>query len=166
MMRFTVVFICLLFILPVAAQNDDEPVWFWFSTCGGPVMKIEVRLYKELIFQSTFLLCHAKRSSKDSQGQSAGKIEYSFTASRAIVWSGYRDQDDRTLPGSRFTGYLWQAGAGADHLIIGVQFVGSEMIYMNTLHIAYPDRKVESEIADGLKVITYPWEAAGNDNNQ
>jgi hypothetical protein len=51
---------------------------------------------------------------------------------------------------------IWQAGADPDVLVIGLSFSDGHMIYMNTLHIAHPSQRDESEVATGLTVVTYP----------
>ena len=138
-----------------ALPAQEGPVWFWFATCGGPVMKLEVRLDQKIIYQSSFPLCRAERSSAHSKGQKK-KLEFVLKAPRAIVWQGYRDEDNTTDPDQEIEGNIWLAGADPDAMILGVSFVSRGSIYMNTVHIAYPDRRHVSEIEPGLVVITEP----------
>jgi hypothetical protein len=123
--------------------------------CGGHIMKLEVRLDQKIIYQSSFPLCRAERSSAHSEGQKK-KLEFVFKAPRAIVWQGYRDEDNTTEPAQDIEGNIWLAGADPNAMILGVSFVSRDSIYMNTLHIAYPDRRQVSEIEPGLVVITEP----------
>jgi hypothetical protein len=139
---------------PVLAA-EEGPVWFWFTTCGGPLMKLEVRLDQNVIHQSSFPLCRAERSSTHSRGQKK-TLAFLFTASRSIIWAGYRDEDNITDPGQEIEGNIWLAGADPDAMILGVSFVSRGSIYMNTIHIAYPDRRHASEIEPGLVITTEP----------
>ena len=138
-----------------ALASQEGPVWFWFSTCGGPIMKLEVRLDQKIIYQSSFPLCRADRSSAHSEGQTK-KLDFVFNAPRAIVWHGYRDEDNTTDLSQEIEGNIWLAGADPDKMILGVSFVSRGSIYMNTLHIAYPDRREVLEIEPGLVIITEP----------
>jgi hypothetical protein len=138
-----------------ALASQEEPVWFWFASCGGLVMKLEVRLDQNIIYQSSFPLCRAERSSVYSEGQKK-KLDFVFNAPRAIVWQGYRDEDNTTDPNQEIKGDIWLAGADPNAVILGVSFVSHGSIYMNTLHIAYPDRREVSEIESGLVIITEP----------
>jgi len=118
-------------------------------------MKLEVRLDHKIIYQSSFPLCRAERSSAHSEGQKK-KLDFAFNAPRAIVWQGYRDEDNTTDPDQEIEGNIWLAGADPDVMLLGVSFRSRGSIYMNTLHIAYPDRREVSEIELGLVVITEP----------
>jgi hypothetical protein len=118
-------------------------------------MKLEVRLDQKIIYQSSFSLCRAERSSAHSEGQKKN-LDFVFTSPRAIVWQGYRDEDNTTDPNQEIEGGIWLAGADPDVMILGVSFMSRGAIYMNTLHIAYPDRRAVSEIEPGLVIITEP----------
>ncbi len=111
-------------------------------------MALEVRLGSETLYKSSFPICHARRSSPYSQGQKA-RVEFSFRPSRSINWQGYRDEDDK------------QAGADPDQLLIGVTFSDTRAIYMNTIHIAKPTERSQSEVAEGLTIVTYPADGGG-----
>jgi hypothetical protein len=142
-------------LMTPAQVAQDGAVWFWFATCGGPAMTLEVRLDKAVLHKTSFPLCRAARASADSQGQ-ASRIEFSFRSSRPIVWTGYRERADRTPTGQVLEGNIWQAGADSDALTIGITFVTRNRILTNTIHIAHPDRRDESTIAKGLSLVTYP----------
>jgi hypothetical protein len=144
-------------IVSSALASQEEPVWFWFATCGGPMMKLEVRLDQKILYQSSIPLCRAERSSVHSQGQ-ARKLHFAFNAPRAIVWHGYRDKDDTINPNQAIEGNIWLAGADPDALLLGVSFGTHDSIYMNTIHLAHPTLRDVSEITSGLVVITDPLE--------
>lgn len=131
----------------------EEPVWFWFANCGGPKMNLELRLDKKIIYQSSFPLCHAQRSSEYNQGQSK-KLHFTFNSPKTIVWEGYRDEDNTTNPNQKIESAIWLAGAEPDALLLGISFVADNTIYMNTIHIAHPTKRDVSKIASGLVLIT------------
>ena len=139
----------------VSPAGQDNQVWWWFSTCGGPMMTIEVKLHGAMVGKVMTPLCRAPRDGASRQG-GYGRIDLSFRASHSIVWKGYREESDRTPAGQMIEGSVWQAGAEADALLIGVSFNTRDRILMNTIHIAHPDRRDESTIAEGLTVVTYP----------
>jgi hypothetical protein len=139
----------------------EGPVWFWFSTCGGPSMTVEVKLDAATLFKGSFPICRAHRSSSHSQGQTS-RLEFSFRSEREIVWGPYRYESERTKPGLRFECDLWQAGADPDALLIGVSFLHDGRIDMNTLHVMTPGEKNQTAVADGLVILTYPTPAVEN----
>jgi hypothetical protein len=142
-------------VTTVGQGAQEGSVWFWFATCGGPLMTLEARFDNHIIQKSTFPLCRASRESAHSQGQT-GRIEFTLRPDRVIVWTGYREKDDRTAAGEVLEGNIWEAGADPDALTLGVSFVNGNRILMNTVHIAHPAGRDESEIAKGLVVRTYP----------
>ena len=142
-------------ILLQAPAPAEGPVWFWFATCGGPVMTMEVSLDTRVLQKSVFPVCRAPRDSAAGEGQ-RGKIGLSFKPGRVIRWQGYRDGGDRSQPDDVLELDVWQAGADPTALILGVSVIGPGRILMNTVHIAYPNRREETSIASGLVVVTYP----------
>jgi hypothetical protein len=136
--------------------SEEKPVWFWFAG-DGPQMSLQVRLDQKIIFETTFPIRHAKRSGAYSKGQEK-VLHYSFTAPRAIVWQGYKDEDETTTASQKILGDVWLAGADPDCLILGISFGGRDSNYMNTLHIAHPNQRDESIIASGLIIVTLPIE--------
>ncbi len=147
----------LIAVSSTAAASDDAPVWYWFATCGGPVMALEVRLDAKTLYKGSFPICRASRSSPHSQGQES-RVEFSFRPERPVVWRGYRDEDDRTGLNHRLECQVWQAGADPDAMVLGVTFADEQKIYMNTVHIAKPGKRDQTEVTDGLVVLTYPVE--------
>ncbi len=139
-----------------APPTQDKPVWFWFATCGGPALTVEVQLDGIVLDKTTVPLCSAPRGSAAEQGQKEGRIEFTFAATRTIVWEGYRDTPDKTPAGQHIEGNIWLAGADPDALILGVSFVTGKTILMNTTHIARPKERVVTGIGRGLVLVTYP----------
>lgn len=154
-MRFGLVVVavgCTLIAPTHASQN--APVWFWFATCGGPGMTLEVRFDRTIVQKASFPVCLAPRDGADSQGQS-GRMAFVFTARRMVVWTGYRETSDRSRAGQALEFTVWQAGADPEALILGVSVMTADRILMNTVHIAHPDKRDESTIAAGLTIATY-----------
>ena len=139
-------------VVPAAAE---APVWFWHTACGGPTMTLEVRFDKRVVYRASIPLCRMNRDTKTEE-KAPRVLDVPFAATRSIKWVGYRDAPDVTPRGQRLHLNLWQAGADPDDLIIGVSAVDEAVIYMNTVHIAHPDRRDETEVAQGLVVVTYP----------
>jgi len=142
-------------VMGAVRASQEGPVWFWFVTCGGPDMTLEIRLDKRIIFKSSFPLCHADRSSTYGRG-AAKRLHFAFKPHRAIVWQGYRDEDDTSPANRAIECDIWLAGSDPDALLLGVSFNSSDTIYMNTIHIAGPTQRDQTEIASGLVVTTYP----------
>ena len=148
--------ISLTVIMCGVQASPQEPVWFWFKSCGGPAMTLEVRLDRRIIFKSSFPLCRADRSPVSGQGESKS-LYFAFKPHRVIVWKGSRrDEGDPSPANQEIDGDIWLAGSDPDDLLPGVSFVSSKTIYMNSIHVARPMQRDETEMAPGLVVTTYP----------
>jgi hypothetical protein len=147
--------------LSAAPRQLEGPVWFWFSTCGGPAMTLEVTLDGATILKTTFPICRAERSSAASQGQ-RGRIDFAFSATRDTVWKGYREESVRAAAGELIEGNVWQAGADPSALTLGVSFTDTKQILMNSVHTARPGQRDESSPASGLVIRTYPADSAAS----
>jgi hypothetical protein len=135
--------------------RDSEPAWYWFASCGGSEMTIEAQLDGVTISRTIFPICHTLRDSIPIR-EPQKTIEFSFRPKRSIVWTGYRDENDETKANKLINGSFWQAGADPDALLIGVSFIASDRILMNTIHISHTVKRESSEIARGLVIVTYP----------
>ena len=145
-------------VLPIASvvsAAQEAPVWQWFATCGGPAMALEVHVESAIVLRITFPTCRAQRGGREAQGQGS-TIQLLFRSQHAIRWVGYRDVPDTTRPNQPLEMRLWQAGADADDMVIGVSVSNNRTIYMNTIHIAALGARRQSDIAHGVTVITYP----------
>jgi hypothetical protein len=67
--RFALSVGALLSRLAYASASQQQPVWFWFATCGGSAMTLEVRVDTTAIYESTFPVCHGLRGQPSEQGQ-------------------------------------------------------------------------------------------------
>lgn len=153
-----VVFALGLFLGGPGAQSDRNslPVWFWFATCGGPVMGLEVRFDGTVLYRTEFPICKADFSSSKRQGEESGKIRFLFKPERSITWEGYRDPAAVTAAGHVLNVDLWQAGADPEDLILGVSFGDEHDTYMNTVHMAFPGKRDVSNPAEGIEIVTFP----------
>jgi len=145
-------FVLAMAVRPAASQ---EHVWFWFANCGTGALVLEVKLDGALLYKSTIQICQASRDSAESRAENK-KIAFPLKPLRAITWSGYRDTDVTTKAGHALDMNLWQAGADPNDLLLGVSVSDSHSIYMNTIHLAYPEKPNSTEIAKGLVVSTHP----------
>ena len=77
---------------------------------------------------------------------------------RAVYWKGYRDGGDHSNPKDLLELDVWQAGADTTFLTLGVSVAvaAAGPVLMNTVHVANPDRREETTVAEGLVVVTYP----------
>jgi hypothetical protein len=142
-------------IASAADAGGRAEVWGWFASCEIPNLSLEVRLDRKAIYKSTVPICQAERST--FQREDHWLVRFSFTPNRAIVWKGYRDDDSNTTaPNQPIEGDVWLAGSDPDKLLLGVSFSMRRVGYMNTIHIAHPFKRDETEIEPGLLVTTEP----------
>ena len=147
--------VTLLIAFPAIA-SEEGPVWFWFDDCGGRMLRLEVRVHDKVVYRSTFPICHAQRSTTHSKAQATRRLDFEFTAPQAVVWEGYKDYKEIVPAGQRIQGSIWLAGADPDCMILGVWFGCPGNNYMNTLHIAFPDRRAEWSPSAGIVTFTAP----------
>jgi hypothetical protein len=149
---FALLLTCRLF---AGETGQGESVWFWFANCGARALVLDVKLDGATLYSSTIPICQATRDGAESQGESR-KVSFPFRPHRAIKWSGYRDSDVTTDASRPLHVDLWQAGADPNDLLIGVSVSDGKSIYMNTIYIAYPEKRSSTEIATGLVISTRP----------
>lgn len=157
--------ICLVASYSGSSFADDS-VWYWFATCGGPAMKIELRLDKTLLFDATFPLCQANSGSIASQG-AKGRMDFVFRAPRPIAWA--RDHQ-KSATNDLIKADFWLAGSDPNALIIGESFTGAKRILFNSLHVASPERRSESDVAKlralNFDVIMHKTKGQSTDGKQ
>lgn len=140
------------------ASSEEHGVWFWFSNCGAKTLFLEAKLDAEILYSSRIPICRARRDSDASSGE-ARTLSFSAKSSHSIRWHGYRDDEPVTKAGSALQLDLWQAGADPNALLIGVTVSDDHQIYMNTIHIADPDRQSATVLAKGFVINTRPLAA-------
>src|SRR6267378_3946043 len=140
------------------AQVHDT-VWVWNAECHHPsIIAIRVRLDSTTLYQSSIPTC------RWGPGREKGKSSFRFTPRRALVWYGYRsdedasgkDPGDTTAPNTRFEVDLWQAGGEVDAIELGVTADAPDGLHMNTIHMLSPTERVEAVLAPGLVLATWP----------
>ena len=140
------------------AQSRDS-VWVWNPRCANPTM-IEFRLQfdRAVVYRTLIPICRMPRDSED------GHLDIPFTPQRAIVWYGYRsdedslghDRGDTTAANTKFTIGIWQAGGEPDLIELGFSALANDGDHMNSIHLLWPRRTERSEMAPGLVVETRP----------
>jgi hypothetical protein len=118
-------------------------------------MDLELKLDGALLYRSTIPICQAPRESTESQGESK-KISFVIQPRRTIRWSGYRDDAPTTRAKQPLKVDLWQSGADPNDLLIGMSVSNGRQIYMNSIHIAYPNKQSSTEMEKGLTIDTHP----------
>lgn len=138
---------------PVSSQ--EQGVWFWFSSCGASKLVLQAKLDSQVLYSATIPICRRERVD-DARSGEAKTLSFFAKSVRAIRWQGYRDDEPVTKAGTPLTIDLWQAGAEPSALLIGVTVSDEHQIYMNTIHVAYPDRQSTTVLAKGLIIETHP----------
>jgi len=138
-----------------SSRADEGPVWFLNVGCNDDGMAIELRLDGSIVYRHEFWICRTLRSAVSNSGTDV-KIEFSITPTKAIKWSGYRDEAATSPAGQALEVDLWQAGADPNDVLVGVSVADKTQIYMNATHIAYPHRASSTTIAPGLLISTHP----------
>jgi hypothetical protein len=112
-------------------------------------MEFRLLLDGKTIYQSQFHACRLNRTHANSDRQ--GKIK-SFQFSGGHTFQGTY----HTKNSERIEADVWQAGADADDIVLGVSFVLRNQILLNTIHIVKPGESTQSELDPGLLIKTYP----------
>ncbi len=111
-------------------------------------MGIEVTLDGKSVFKSSFPICKTTEAPRSPDGKQ--KI-LAFTFKGGRVFQG----EYHTTVAETVDGNIWQAGADADDLILGVSFATKQQILLNTVHIARPDRPSAEQVDTGIVVATF-----------
>jgi hypothetical protein len=156
--RFAALSCVLAMASCLPASSQEERVWFWFSSCGPSKLVLQAKLDSQLIYGATIPICRKERDRDDGSGENK-TLSFSAKPAHAIKWEGYRDDNPITKAGTALTLDLWQAGADPGALLIGVTVSDGHQLYMNTIHIAYPDKPSSTVLADGLVIDTRPLAA-------
>ncbi len=143
---------------PLDAQASDT-VWVWNTACRHPtIIAIRVRLDSTTLFRRSIPLCRIERRFEN------GRASFRFTAHRALVWYGYRSDEDEsgkdpcdtTVAQTSFEIDVWQAGGEVDAIEMGVAADAPDGLHMNTIHMLSPAERVEMVLAPGLVLATWP----------
>ena len=142
-----------------ASGQSKDPVWVWNPRCPEPtVLRLEVRLDGTTLHSTSLSLCRWTREFEQ------GKAGFRFTASRPLVWYGYRsdpedgskDPGEATAAGTAFDVDFWQAGGEADAIELGYSVSAADGLHANSVHLVSPVEKARTTMAPGLVLETWP----------
>jgi hypothetical protein len=147
----------LLFVMTnvagAAAQSaaPASPVWRWFQNCPHPsTMGIDVTVDGTSVFKSSFPICKTTSTAADNRDGKQKTLDFTFKGGRKFQGE-YQTTSAETVNGS-----IWQAGADADDLLLGVSFDTGKQVLLNTIQIARPDSRSVEEVDTGVFVETFP----------
>ena len=143
---------------PLAAQGDeaggrraaDEVVWHWFGRCAGhDSLELNVTLDGQLLFASTFQICHQRRADIKPDPQQR-ILEFRFKAAP----NRFRTHTSRDpVP---ITADIWEAGAETYGMRLGISFSSDAQVLLNTIHTARAQAASRSEQVRGMVIATRP----------
>lgn len=149
----------LVFVIATNASTAPQspappsPVWYWFQSCAEKAtMGIEVTVDGKSVFKSSFPICKTTNPPADDRDGKQKILAFTFKGGRTF------QGEYQTTSGETVEGNIWQAGADADDLLLGVSFVSKKQnqILLNTIQIAQPDRRSVEEVDTGIFVETFP----------
>lgn len=133
-------------------STNGEKVWYWFADChDGKMLGVQVLLDRKPIYRAEFRACQMDRNVTNSES----KVFY-FPGGHTF------QREYHTKKTERIEGNIWQAGADPDGLLLGLSFMTKDRVLLNTIHIAKPDKIMETEIDSGVFVKTYPLSSGPN----
>ena len=131
----------------IAAGPSNDEVWVWFAKYEKPKhVALEMTVDGRSVHRSRFPACVTRRS----------EIEQRVVAFEL----GSKKSRFGEPAGSKLEVNVWEAGGESDGMILGVSFMTSQRVWLNTLHIAAVDRPASSTLAKGVVVKTYPVDGA------
>jgi hypothetical protein len=161
-MRRVIFLTVLLFAIATSATAAPQspapasPVWRWFQNCAAKTtMAMNVTVDGKSVFKSSFPICKTTNASADDRGTKQRILVFTFKGGHTFQGK-YQTTSAETVEGN-----IWQAGAEASGLLLGVSFVSKKQnqILLNTIHIAQPDHRSVEEVDNGIFVETRPVRA-------
>ena len=143
----------------VPRTQEHDTVWVWNARCARQtVIAIRVHLDRALVYSDSIPLCRWERRFE------GGSLSFQLKPRRPLVWYGYRsegtlstpDPGDTTEANAWLRINLWQAGAEANGLYIGLTAEATDGLHMNTVHWVSPTVLSTDTIAPGLVLETRP----------
>jgi hypothetical protein len=138
-----------------AAQlsTPDEVVWDWLDQCdNSKTLTVEITFDNKTIYKSSVPICRLRR----------GDIQVERKQKRLVFF--LEKEEKKSLFGepkeARVEGNIWKAGGEPDAIILGVSFATKERIWLNTLHLAFPEKASWSELSRNLYIQTYHLSAS------
>ena len=136
---------------PPATAARNEVVWHWFGGCtGSDSLVLDVRLDGKPLYSSTFPICKTRRSQIKPEPEQR-LLAFRFVAAPRRF--GYRDRSSEPRP---IAANIWEAGADAHSLSLGVSFSTEDQVLLNSRHEARVDASSRSERVRGLVITTTP----------
>ena len=131
----------------IAANPVNDEVWGWFAKCDRPNhVALELTVDGRSVHHSVFPACVTHRSKIDEQ-----VVAFGLASKKSHFGEP---------PGSKLEVNLWEAGGESNGMILGVSFMSSQRVWLNTLHFVAIDRPSSSTLAKGVVVKTYPVASA------
>ncbi|MDE2498084.1 MAG: hypothetical protein KGK35_09675 [Xanthomonadaceae bacterium] len=135
----------------LAAQSSAS--WYWFTSCGGPTIKLEFQLDHKAVFTTEFPMCKSDHRVDEADRK---VIDFTFTPKVPLDWNGYGYKDSVvSLAGKPIKARLWLAGSDHHLVILGVALSDDRNgPVMNTLAIVYPNKSAKWNIGPGLFITS------------
>ena len=131
----------------IAAEPAGDEVWVWFAKCEKPrQVVLEMTLDDRLVHRSQFPACFTQRAEIDQK-----RVEFPLSP---------RKSQFGEPAGSALEVNVWEAGGETNGMMLGVSFMSTQRVWLNTLHFAAIDRPSSRILAPGIVVKTYPVENA------
>lgn len=133
---------------------EANAVWFWFGGCqNGAPMGLKITVEGQTVYHSTFRACRMERSDANTEKEKKTTVLH-FSG-------GHTFQDTyHTNEGEKIEGYIWQAGADPDDILLGVSFVAHRQVLLNTIHIVQPGKPTQSTLDRDVVIKTYPLKSS------
>jgi hypothetical protein len=139
----------------IAAQSSsagrNEVVWHWFGGCNpSDSLVLDVQFDGKAVYSSTFPLCKMRRSEIKPEPQQR-VLAFRFVALPRRFRAGNKETEPVPI-----TCAIWEAGADATSIRLGVQFATEDQSLLNTNHPARAGVETRTERVRGLLMTTRP----------
>lgn len=137
-------------LVSAARAHCDQLPYRWHDSCNpARTVLLQVSVDHHVVVSRTLPLCR----SADTRNE---PVTLSFVAPKELLWTGYKDQPDRTLKGQEVKCDFWTAGGEPDGIILGLTFDSGGKLVMNALHGVLVDREQVSHVGRDIEVRTTP----------
>jgi hypothetical protein len=144
----------IVFCLAIASGSSaEQAVWIWDKECSSGRVLLEVSLDKKVLHHATYPICRQLPATALPENE---PIVTRFTAPRRFRTDRDSGFGLSMTKGTHVEVNLWRASADADAMALGVSLVAKDRVFVNTIHLAWPNKPSRSEILRGLVVRTTP----------
>lgn len=153
--KFCTVAVALLTICTAVScqesQAQPDRLWFWFGDCpNSKQMQVEIVVDGQTVYRSRFHACRLARSQQVDEAEQKTMYRFYFSG-------GHTFQDEyHTSKNDKIEGDIWEAGADPDAILLGVSFMTSKQVLLNTIHIVKPGIPTQATLDRGVLIKTYP----------